>query len=476
MNLSKYRQVFLSQRQRTLEQYSKLRVKVDDYQKTVYTTWKMCYDLLGQDSQPMLWLITFLHHNTITENIFQRAATNMHSYMPLLPPTEVEAAALAYVQKYLGTFLDSDGQWDSLRFSEVMSDISSYSLIDFDRMNEAYSVHVLVQDWSHTVIPQTPELAVECTATLLSLSIDDDDVAESRMFRRVLGLHVSNVLSKLKGQIGGNHADCFAKVYHEVGQWRYEETMYVQVRDARMQVLGEEHPCTLISMNGLAITYSNQGRWAEAESLHVQVLNVRKRVLGEEHPSTLMSMSNLAMAYSDQGRWEEAESLHVQVLNVRKRVLGEEHPHTLTSMNNLATAYSYQSRWHQAESLQVQVLNVQKRVLGEEHPDTLSSMNNLATAYSDQGRWEEAKSLLVQVLNVQKRVLGEEHPDTLSSMNNLAMAYLNLGLLDWADLLLTQAVHISKRTLGAQHPNTLKRERNLNYLKSHRLPDSNSPL
>jgi hypothetical protein len=167
--MSEYRNSFLAQRKRTLEQYLKLRVKLDDYGKTVYTTWKMCYDLLGQDSRPMLWLMTFLHHDGITSEIFRRAAINAHSYKPKLPPTELETAAYEHVQQYLGTFLNSEGHWDSLRFSELIGEISSYSLIDFDRMNLAYRVHVLVQDWASTVIPQDPDVALECTTMLLSL-------------------------------------------------------------------------------------------------------------------------------------------------------------------------------------------------------------------------------------------------------------------------------------------------------------------
>jgi hypothetical protein len=98
MSMSKYRELFLAQHQRMLEQYSGLSVTVDGYEKTVYTTWRMCYNLLEQDgdSQRMLWLMAFLHHEDINEGIFERAAINMQTYTPQLPPTEIEASALNY--------------------------------------------------------------------------------------------------------------------------------------------------------------------------------------------------------------------------------------------------------------------------------------------------------------------------------------------------------------------------------------------
>ena len=79
--------------------------------------------------------------------------------------------------------------------------------------------------------------------------------------------------------------------------------------DARLKVLGAEHPHTLSAMGNLACTYSNQGLWKEAEELRLQVMDARLKVLGAEHPHTLLAMGNLASTYSNQGRWKEAEEL-----------------------------------------------------------------------------------------------------------------------------------------------------------------------
>jgi hypothetical protein len=51
-------------------------------------------------------------------------------------------------------------------------------------------------------------------------------------------------------------------------------------------------------MANLARSYSDQGQWEEAKELEVHFLEIRKQVLGPEHPNTLISMANLA--YSDQ--------------------------------------------------------------------------------------------------------------------------------------------------------------------------------
>jgi hypothetical protein len=110
----------------------------------------------------------------------------------------------------------------------------------------------------------------------------------------------------------------------------------MHVVEARKKKLGEDHPNTLISIEGLAFIFWNQRRRHEAEKLQVHVIESRKTKLGEDHPDTLTSMSNLALTFWSQGRWDEAEKLEMQVMAVRKNKLGKDHADTLASMAQLA--------------------------------------------------------------------------------------------------------------------------------------------
>jgi tetratricopeptide (TPR) repeat protein len=417
--------MFLKQRQATLEKYSEILIKVDSYQKSVYATWYMSYKMLSTRAQQLLWLMAYLHHDNITEDIFQHAAKNSQKYSPIIPECAVEIEAREYVEDHLKFYLDSTGAWDTSAFLTVMSELMAYSLIDCDRVNAVYTLHVLVHDWASTVIPQPATMAVQQTMLLLALSISSSNTTEELAFKRALEIHVSRVL---EGEVrpSTHNAAQFAEVYRHTGRWRNEQTLELAVLDACGQELGEEHPSTLQSMEHLAIAYHRQGRYEQAETLQVQVLGIRKRVLGEEHPDTLCSMGNLALTHCSQGRYEQAETLQVQVLGIRKRVFGEEHPDTLGSMGNLAFTHCKQGRYEQAETLQVQLLGIHKRVLREEHSDTLTSMGNLAATYCSQGRYEQAETLQVQVLDGCKRMLGPRHPTTLTVMCNLARTYRNM--------------------------------------------------
>ncbi|CAE6429505.1 unnamed protein product [Rhizoctonia solani] len=369
MTIAKYRSLFLSQRQRMLDEYNNL-------------------PAMAKLDEPEAWVSGAAMADCIPSlrwDIFKRAAksTNPESYP--LPLTNLATEAQRQVRQYLSTFLDTDGNWDPVKFTHILADLSSYSLIEFDLKNLTYRVHILVHDWAKSVVGYDSELAVECTATLLSLSVDWEQDAESLAYKCQLGTHVTSVLTRNQN-IGRNHIYCFRKVYEHAGHWgRQTELLELLVGDFK-RLLGSDHSDTLDLMGELVIPCLHLGRYSETEQMGVQVVSACKRVLGEDHPYTLKSMGNLGLTYQFLGRYKEAEQMEIRVIDARKRVLGEDHPDTLTSMGNLASTYRDWGRYSEAEQMEVQVVSPCKRVLGEDHPDTLTLIANLAATYSNMGR------------------------------------------------------------------------------------------
>ena len=62
------------------------------------------------------------------------------------------------------------------------------------------------------------------------------------------------------------------------------------------------------------------------ERVSLQAVKIRTEILSDEHPDTLATMDNLAITYLDQGRTGEAPALQEQVLEKSRRILGDEHP------------------------------------------------------------------------------------------------------------------------------------------------------
>ena len=194
-------------------------------------------------------------------------------------------------------------------------------------------------------------------------------------------------------------------------------------------------------------------------------VEVIEDVLGTDHPDTLMVRNNLAFAYHSVGRFDEAIELYERVLADQKWVLGPDHPNTLTTRSNLAGAYRSVGRFDEAIELYERVLADQERVLGPDHPDTLATRNNLAGAYRSVGRFGEAIELYERVLADRVRVLGPDHPDTLATRNNLAFAYHSAGHFDEAVNAWEELLPDCRRVLGLEHPLTKQVEKNLEAAK-----------
>ena len=269
------------------------------------------------------------------------------------------------------------------------------------------------------------------------------------------------VYNAYKEILGENHPDTLTSLnnlaitYSSLGDYNKALEMKNAVYNARKEILGEKHPDTLASLNNLASSYSYLGDYNKACELQNAAYNARKEILGEKHPDTLSALHNLAIFYSDLGDYNKACELQNAVYNARKEILGEKHPDTLNSLNNLASSYSYLGDYNKACKLQNAVYNARKEILGEKHPDTLTSLNNLAIFYSDLGDYNKACELQNAVYNARKEILGEKHPDTLNSLNNLANSYSDLGDYNKALELKNAVYNARKEILGEKHPDTL---------------------
>ena len=325
-SLKKYIELYQEHRDKLLQ--TKVVQGQDQYELAVYATWKLSYDKLGSSARILLQILSFLHHEGITEEIFKRAA---------LSKTQLENSDLQLqVTKLLMDIGRQDASWNSWLFQRLIGDIMSYSLVEFDNRDQSYSIHPLAQHCCTAMLGQDQFNQQKCVLSILGLSISWSFNMEDYKYRRRLLQHITMAKRGFNAkEISDLLAENIALVYSEQGQWKEAEALQVVVMEKRKDALGEEHPDTLSSMANLAGTYKKQGQWKEAEALEVVVMEKRKDVLGEEHPDTLSSMANLAGTYRNQGQWKEAEALEVVVMEKRKDVLGEQHPDTLSSMGAL---------------------------------------------------------------------------------------------------------------------------------------------
>ncbi|KAJ7444336.1 hypothetical protein FB451DRAFT_1434524 [Mycena latifolia] len=473
-----------------------------EYGWSVYATWQISFDNLSSQARDLLQVCSFIHHDGITEDIFQQAA----SYK--LKPGGPTEADLHKPLGFLAKFHNSTGsKWDSLKFIAVTNELTQFSLIDFQAVSGAitFSIHPLVHEWCRAIVKVDAPTEL-CMHKLIGMSLSsrgDDFRFSHQNFPHLDALLFKTGLdsSRQPNILDDSFASQCLWVYHKEGKWsdgvclgesmlqtllsqlNEHQTLNIQhilatmygnsgvfhqaaeldkvVLSKRRELLGEDHPETLRSMGNLAVRYSQMGQFHKAAELEKVVLNKRRELFGEDHPDTLSAMGNLALRYSQMGQLPEAAALEKVVLSKRRELLGEDHPNTLMAMGNLAMRYSQMGQFHQAADLEKVVFNKCRDLLGEDHPDTLTTMGNLAASYSEMGKLHQAAELETVVLNKRRELLGEDHPDTLNAMGNLAIRYSEMGQVNEAAELETVVLSKRRELFGEDHPDTLSAMGNL---------------
>ncbi|KAJ6573466.1 P-loop containing nucleoside triphosphate hydrolase protein [Mycena vulgaris] len=324
----------------------------DDYVWTVYTTWQMSFDRLSPSAAMLLQLCSFLHREGISEETFSMAAT--YKFRQCIPSKEDLQKPL----EFLSQFLNSTGEWDSLRFLKVTNELRAYSLISFAAERKLFSIHPLVHSWSQTTITEQ-HLYHSIMGAIVGMSFaempsEDQQLASLRLISHVDSLGHGNQ------QVAIDFSKQYTMIYYHVGRYEEAKDLAVAAIERETQLLGADHPDTLWAMGNLASTYFHLGKHHQAEELEAVVLAKRKQVLGDDHPETLCSISNLATIYRNLHNYHKAKELGVIALEKRKQVLGDAHPDTLLAMGELASIYRSLNKHTKAKEIKKLIRQIRK--------------------------------------------------------------------------------------------------------------------
>jgi len=139
-SLSQYRELYRHERDNLL-QNEEIQSQ-DPYQLAVYSTWRLSYDKLDGPARSFLQVCSCLHHEGISEKMFEKAALSQLN----LEDSELQDQ----VSTLLNQLGKQDWHWSSWAFQKVVMRLGSYSLIEYDHQNRTYTIHPLVHYWSGT--------------------------------------------------------------------------------------------------------------------------------------------------------------------------------------------------------------------------------------------------------------------------------------------------------------------------------------
>ena len=287
--------------------------------------------------------------------------------------------------------------------------------------------------------------------------VDAAETASDLIDRTILKPAVVAIDKQFKDQpaVDATLRQVLADRYADMGLYDAALPLQQRALATRRRVLGEEHPDTLASINGMGALLEAQGKLDEAEPLLRTVVAVRRRVLGGTQPDTLVSVNELGLLLRTEGKLGEAEPYAREALEKRRRVLGEENRYTLMSANNLGLVLQDQNKLAEAEPYFREALEAARRVLGEEYPDTIYMINNMGMLLHKQGKYREAEPYSREALEKARRVWGDENPLTLEVLNNMGKLLLAEGKPDFAERYVREALEKNRRVQGEDHPDTL---------------------
>jgi tetratricopeptide (TPR) repeat protein len=182
----------------------------------------------------------------------------------------------------------------------------------------------------------------------------------------------------------------------------------------------------------IANNYRARGHYREAFKLDSEVFEEQTELLGPNHPYTLMTAGSLGASLRAVGRYAEALELDLTTVDRLTETLGEDNARTLSAVNNLAVSYRLTGNCFQARDLDQIVLDFRRVVLGERHPYTLFSGDHLGRDLRETGDYEQSISLLANTLRDLERVLGPDSPSAIETRSSLAVSLRKSGLVDQA--------------------------------------------
>ncbi|MFJ2746258.1 FxSxx-COOH system tetratricopeptide repeat protein [Streptomyces sp. NPDC087440] len=242
----------------------------------------------------------------------------------------------------------------------------------------------------------------------------------------------------------------------ELGRYQEAADGQEQLRDRLLAMLGEEHPLTGFVTRELSITRRKLGLHQEAFDLSQGVLDLnRSRPSGADKHLVAWAALIHATDLRQTGDLEGAAELGREAMELCREALGPHHPHTYATATNLAVTLRLLDRVPEARELNEAAVEGLSQLLTPQHLRTLLAKANLASDYAHLGDLGRARELGEEISRDAGVVSGERHPDTLAIRLNLSYDLKATGDAERAKELYGQTVALMREVLGPRHPATV---------------------
>lgn len=507
-----------------------------DSMETVYTTWEVSYQSLedketssSKDAIDLLCMFAFFHRENIPRSLLDRSISNKkveaeqeqqglvtrqhteernaQTHGSSWSASQLLRLLTAAVQVYRGPpalpglirdARDSDNDEFDYRLDDALKELTSLSLITFNRNNKTYSMHPIVHTWAR----ERPrlKLADQClwanvAGMVISASIllplppvktttEEDEylvsllphIEQVQAFQRVLEEKMDKqarpLWRKVRVKVVPRAKDAnemrmlvkFSIVFAKSGRWRDAESLLVKVKEFLHSTVGPKDEKFRTITAFLSDVYYRMGRAPKAVELQQEVLQSCEEHLGTDHPDTFRARDRLGCTKWLQGRFTEARQHQEIAVEGFKNLpdIGTNYEYKFEAMDNLGrTIAKFWETHHfeQAYELHHEAVHGLSKVLGPNHDKTLTAKESLGRAAlilrERRKHTFNPLELITEVVETRKGKFGKEHPLTLLATANLVVAKMEAGHLDEAEQMVREGLEVAIRVLGADNYGTI---------------------
>ncbi|HEX6871463.1 MAG TPA: FxSxx-COOH system tetratricopeptide repeat protein, partial [Micromonosporaceae bacterium] len=246
-------------------------------------------------------------------------------------------------------------------------------------------------------------------------------------------------------------------------QGRFEEALKLDaaILPQQRELLGANHPHTLMTAGSLSADLRGLGRYAEALEQDERTYEAWAETFGDDHPRTLTALSNLAVSHRLVGNLWAARERGELAYQRRRVVLSDAHPNTLLSATNLGRDLREAGEYQQSITLLSMVVDTCANVYGPTSRHAANARANLAVSLGTAGRSREAAGLLDTAYAQLNDLVGPSNPETLACSLSRSINSFQLDLVDQAIEELNAVLRAYESSLGPSHPHTLVCRSNL---------------
>ena len=473
-----------------------------NYRKqTVYTTWEVSYRMLEiQDNAAaeMLALLTFFHHETTWEGIFDLAIGREEENSGIEHPSDMSWLVELCTNRFA--------------FSSAIGKIMSFSLAKrgLPPPPGVIRLHPLVHSWGRDrlsaskrrrkglhalfvigkaaeTLSKNPSIDEESSSKRQLLSNADACLqfirsdGDSNIFQSITlepgGIQVSYSIANLYFEFGRLHQaaellkhvtkskpdssdigiripcqSLLAEVYEQLGKLEEASILYEDSIATSIKLYSDADPRVLAAMGGLGTVLWEMRKFKEARELLENLIHK----INESTPSLgeigRKAGSTLSLVYGTLGMMKEAVAIQQQVLDDISTDSSVNTLSTLEPRYRMALVLQLSGDWARAEELFSEVFTSRLKLLGPETLDTARTANAYGRSLYLRGNYVKAREMLDFAWEQQHKLkLSNTHRAMLRTLYNIGVLNREEGLYEESLELLEHALALYGK-VGEGHP------------------------